>query len=276
MFATIGGQLAAYLARRRKRARARRSFDGAGALVVALDADGRVEIANGTACAALGLRRGRAARPRLVRDRRAPSRARRRRAAFERLLAGDGTVGLPPTPGVNWRWSLSRDADGRPLGALGWGEPAAPVAARSPPAALASSSHASLRAGSPRRRRTARLAGCGSDEPTPAASGSGSLADLVVTVDDDGAKATPPRRSSSTCKAPTDSAACGAAAGVSAADLRAHAGRTRPARRSSAGPRPRRSRARSAATPVDATFSRTDGCEIERWARVEPLLAQVR
>ena len=55
MFATIGGQLAAYLARRRKRARARRAFDGAEALVVALDVDGRVEIANGTACAALGL-----------------------------------------------------------------------------------------------------------------------------------------------------------------------------------------------------------------------------
>ena len=55
MFSTIGGQLGAYLTRRRKRARARRSFDGAGALVVSLDADGRVEIANGTACAALGL-----------------------------------------------------------------------------------------------------------------------------------------------------------------------------------------------------------------------------
>ena len=55
MFATVGGQLAAYLARRRKRARARRAFDGAEALVVALDADGRVEIANGTACVALGV-----------------------------------------------------------------------------------------------------------------------------------------------------------------------------------------------------------------------------
>ena len=78
MFATVGGQLASYLARRRVRARARRSFDGAEALVVALDADGRVEIANGTACAALGSRRGRAARPRLVRDRRRRARARRR------------------------------------------------------------------------------------------------------------------------------------------------------------------------------------------------------
>ena len=70
MFATIGGQLAAYLARRRKRARARRAFDGAGALVVALDADGRVEIANGTACAALGLAEDEPAGARLVRHHR--------------------------------------------------------------------------------------------------------------------------------------------------------------------------------------------------------------
>ena len=121
LFATVGGQLASYLARRRVRARARRSFDGAAALVVALDADGRVEIANGTACAALGfvedellgrdwfavaVARGRARR----RPRRVRRHARRRRRE------------LPPTPGVRWRWSLSRDADGTPVGALGWGE----------------------------------------------------------------------------------------------------------------------------------------------------------
>jgi hypothetical protein len=44
------------------------------------------------------------------------------REAFTRLLAGEGTE-LPPTPGVEWRWSLSCDADGLPIGALGWGEP---------------------------------------------------------------------------------------------------------------------------------------------------------
>ena len=117
MFATIGGQLAAYLARRRKRARARRAFDGAGALVVALDVDGRVEIANGTACAALGL----AEDELLGRDWFATTGS--GREAWDRFLAG-AIVALPPTPGVNWRWSLSRDADGVPLGAVGWGEPA--------------------------------------------------------------------------------------------------------------------------------------------------------
>ncbi len=100
LFATIGAQLGSYLARRRKRARARRAFDGAAALIVALDAEGRVEIANGTACAALG-------RP-------------------EHELLGRP---LPDTPHVIWRWSLSHDVDGAYLGAVGWGEPVRLVAA---------------------------------------------------------------------------------------------------------------------------------------------------
>ena len=103
MFATVGGQLAAYLARRRKRARARRAFDGAGALVVALDAEGRVEIANGTACRALGLP--------------------------EDELLGREWRTLPAAPGVVWRWSLSHDADGNPIGAVGWGERGGLIAA---------------------------------------------------------------------------------------------------------------------------------------------------
>jgi PAS domain-containing protein len=114
--------LAAYFARRRVRARARRSFDGAAALVVALDADGRVEIANGTACAAFGF-----AEDDLVgRDWFAvavpePERA-SARAAYASLLAGE-QVDLADTPGIAWRWSLARDADGGAVGALGWGEP---------------------------------------------------------------------------------------------------------------------------------------------------------
>jgi PAS domain-containing protein len=100
VFATIGAQLGSYLARRRKRARARRAFDGAAALIVALDAEGRVEIANGTACAALGM--------------------------AEHELLGRS---LPETPFVAWRWSLSHDDDGAFIGALGWGEPVRLVAA---------------------------------------------------------------------------------------------------------------------------------------------------
>ena len=78
LFATVGGQLASYLARRRVRARARRSFDAAGALVVALDADGPRRDRQRHRLRRARLRRGRAARPRLVRDRRRRARARRR------------------------------------------------------------------------------------------------------------------------------------------------------------------------------------------------------
>jgi PAS domain S-box-containing protein len=131
MFASVGGQLAQYLAHRR--ARTRGSLDAAAALVVALDADGRIELANGSTCAALGT-----PEPELLgRDwfAAAVPEAQRAaaRAAFARLLAGEHgeIVALEqPLAGgggrsqrVSWRWSLARDADGRPLGALGWGEP---------------------------------------------------------------------------------------------------------------------------------------------------------
>ena len=115
LFATVGGQLAAYFARRRVRARARRSFDGAAALIVALDTDGRVEIANGTACAAFGFEEddlvGRDWFAVAVPE---PERA-AARAAYAALLAGEGTE-LPATPEIAWRWSLSarrRRARGR-------------------------------------------------------------------------------------------------------------------------------------------------------------------
>src|SRR5262249_49753023 len=122
LFATVGRQLAAYFARRRVRARARRAFDNAAALVVALDTDGRVEIANGTACAAFGFESddlvGAAGLVAAVPEQeRAPA-----RAAYASLLDGN-RVAMPWTPGFVWRWSPSHDADGTPIGALGWGEP---------------------------------------------------------------------------------------------------------------------------------------------------------
>lgn len=130
LFATVGGQVAAYFARRRVRARARRSFDGAGALVVSLDVHGRVEIANGTACAAFGFESDDLVgrdwfAVALPEDEREPA-----RAAYAALLAGDGGErlvsdggDLARTPGYAWRWSPAHDADGTPIGALGWGEP---------------------------------------------------------------------------------------------------------------------------------------------------------
>src|SRR5690348_14251872 len=65
----------------------------------------------------------------------------------------------------------------------------------------------------------ALLAGCGSDEPNPSAPGDDKLAQLVVTVDDDGEGGAPARELKLDCAEPTDSQACGAVAGVSAHDL---------------------------------------------------------
>jgi PAS domain S-box-containing protein len=132
MFASVGSQLAQYLTRRR--ARSRRSLDAATALVVALDATGCVELANGAACDVLGVSEAEL----LGRDWFAAAVPEEQqtgaRAAFTRLLAGEHGEFLAleqpvrgagrPRP-VNWRWSLSRDADGRAVGALCWGEPVA-------------------------------------------------------------------------------------------------------------------------------------------------------
>ena len=97
----------------------------------------------------------------------------------------------------------------------------------------------------------------------------------MITVDDDGEGGAPARELKLDCTEPTDSQACGAAAGVSARDLaptprrhRLHADLRRPGDRHDQGHDPRRA--------VDATFSRSDGCEVERWKRVEALLAEVQ
>ena len=46
------------------------------------------------------------------------------RVEFARLLCGDGggMRALARIGNVSWRWSLSRDATGEPVGALAWGE----------------------------------------------------------------------------------------------------------------------------------------------------------
>ena len=55
MFATVGSQLAQYLERPRRRRRgARRWLDAAEAPLLALDAEGRVLLANENACALVG------------------------------------------------------------------------------------------------------------------------------------------------------------------------------------------------------------------------------
>ncbi len=129
MFASVGNQLAQYLTRRR--VRTRRSLDGAAALIVALDAHGCVEMANATACDVIGVAEaellGRDWFAAAVPDEQRAS----ARGAFTRLLAGEHgeilaleqpVLGAGRPRPVNWRWSLARDAEGHPVGALCWGE----------------------------------------------------------------------------------------------------------------------------------------------------------
>jgi hypothetical protein len=124
---------------------------------------------------------------------------------------------------------------------------------------------------------TGALAACGSDDGASQASGpTGTLANLTVTVDNDGAKgAGKPAELKVDCKAPTDSQACGAAAGVSAADLRP-TGKDIACTQIYGGPEEATIKGEIRGEDVDATFSRTDGCEISRWDKVKALLSEVQ
>jgi hypothetical protein len=115
------------------------------------------------------------------------------------------------------------------------------------------------------------LAACGSEEAAAP-----SLASLVVRVDDDGARgAGPARELTLHCGAPTDSAACGAAAGVSEADLAPTPGTTA-CTQLYGGPQTASIKGTLRGDRVDARFSRVNGCETSRWEHVKDLLAEVR
>ena len=119
------------------------------------------------------------------------------------------------------------------------------------------------------------LIGCGSDEPSPSSSGNSDLADLTVVVDSDGDGSAPPKTLELTCNAPTDSDACGAAAGISEADLAPTPDGTA-CTQIYGGPETATIKGTIRGDAVNASFSRQDGCEIERWARVEPLLSHAK
>lgn len=121
------------------------------------------------------------------------------------------------------------------------------------------------------------FAACGSDEPTTPATGGGSdeLANFVVTVNADGDAGKAAKELQVTCKAPTDSDVCGAAAGLSAADLAETRGDVA-CTQIFGGPETATIKGTLRGEPVDASFARSDGCEIARWDKVKPLLDHVR
>ena len=119
----------------------------------------------------------------------------------------------------------------------------------------------------------AAVAACGSEQ---AATSGGHLASLIVRVDADGAKGGGAARELTLqCGAPTDSAACGAAAGVSEADLAPTPG-DQACTQLYGGPETASITGTLRGARVDARFSRINGCEISRWGRVQDLLDEVR
>jgi hypothetical protein len=120
----------------------------------------------------------------------------------------------------------------------------------------------------------ALIAGCG--QAADRADGPAGVADLTVTVDQDGPHgAAAPQQLKLRCTRPDQSEACGAAAGVSAADLR-------PTPSGIAcsqiyrGPQTASIVGILRGQRVDAHFARDNGCEVKRWNGVADLLNEVR
>jgi len=98
----------------------------------------------------------------------------------------------------------------------------------------------------------------------------------VVRVDDDGARGPDPAKQLTVdCGNAADSAACGAAAKVTDADLAPTPG-DRACSQLYGGPQTASIRGTLRGRSVDATFSRINGCEIARWGHVSALLGEVR
>jgi hypothetical protein len=114
-------------------------------------------------------------------------------------------------------------------------------------------------------------AGCGASEP----SAGGSVAQLTIRLDEDGAGPAKPRELKLTCDSAGDSRACGAAAGLKAADFQPV-----PSGRACTdlfgGPETARVSGELRGEAVAGDFKRANGCEIARWDAVADLLAAVK
>jgi hypothetical protein len=115
-------------------------------------------------------------------------------------------------------------------------------------------------------------AGCGEDEERAAAPSPGpSLAELTVTVDKDGKGGADPATTEVRCDAGGDSAVCGALAKLDAKPFEPTPGDVA-CTQQYGGPETATVTGTLNGEPVDAKFSRTNGCEIARWGKVQRLL----
>jgi hypothetical protein len=116
----------------------------------------------------------------------------------------------------------------------------------------------------------ALVAGCGEEDEEPAAP-AGSLADLTVVLDPDGEGAKPPREATVRCEAPEDSDVCRAVARLQPEAFEPTPGNVA-CTQQYGGPQTATVKGTLRGEPVDAQFSRVNGCEIARWQEVAPLL----
>jgi hypothetical protein len=119
----------------------------------------------------------------------------------------------------------------------------------------------------------ALFAACGSDEPT--ASPPQGLANLTVTLDNDGPKGAPAKELELTCENAGDSQACKTVSTLTTQDL-APTPANMACTQIFAGPETASITGTLRGSPVNAKFSRSDGCQVKRWQRVQPLLSEVR
>jgi len=114
--------------------------------------------------------------------------------------------------------------------------------------------------------------GCGEDDEEPAAaSPSGTLAQLTVTVDKDGEGGAAAKTAEVSCDAAGDSAVCGAVAKLPAKVFEPTPGDVA-CTQQFGGPETATVKGTLDGKAVDGEFSRSNGCEISRWEKAQPLL----
>ena len=115
------------------------------------------------------------------------------------------------------------------------------------------------------------LASCGEDEREAASPDGEPVAQLVVSVDPDGRGPELAKETRLRCSSPRESTACAEASALAPSDVEP----VDPATACTqlfGGPETARLRGRVRGRAVDARFSRSNGCEIERWDNVAKLL----
>ena len=115
------------------------------------------------------------------------------------------------------------------------------------------------------------LASCGEDEREAASPDGEPVAELVVSVDPDGRGPEPPKKTRFSCSTPRESTVCAEASALEPSDV-APVDPATACTQLFGGPETARLLGRVRSRAVDARFSRSNGCEIERWDNVAALL----